>query len=105
MLSKSSKKSKLDPPMEVPAEQAAEVFPAVRYFQIHFEFLQEQIQLILHNQEALQLHMQQLENRLSLSAQGIRLDTKTMSPIERLTANRNATQDSETSHPNLTAKR
>ena len=49
------------PPMVVFAEQAAEVFPAVRYFQIHFEFLQEQLQLFARNQEALLQKIQQLE--------------------------------------------
>ncbi len=57
------------PPMVVFAEQAAEVFPAVRYFQIHFEFLQEQLQLIARNQEALQQQIQQLEARLSVVGQ------------------------------------
>lgn len=105
MLSKPSEKSRLDPPIVVPAEQAAEVFPAVRYFQIHFEFLQEQVQLILRNQEALQQQMQQLESRLSRSGQGISLDTRAPSPIERLTAHRNATSDSETPNLNLTGGR
>ena len=102
---KSNKKAQLEPPMLVPAEQAANVFPAVRYFQIHFEFLQEQIQLILRNQEALQQQMQQLESQLSRSAQGLRLNSKTLSPIERLTANRNATQDTDTPNLNLTGGR
>ena len=62
MLSKSRKKSRHDQPMVMPAEQAAEVFPAVRYFQSHFEFLQEQLSLILHNQECLQQQIQQLRN-------------------------------------------
>lgn len=57
------------PPMVVFAEQAAEVFSAVRYFQIHFEFLQEQLQLIARNQEALQQQIQQLEARLSAVGQ------------------------------------
>ena len=91
MLSKPRKKSRLDPPMLVPAEKAADVFPAVRYFQIHFEFLQEQIQLILQNQEVLQRQMQQLESRLSRSGQDIRLDSNSLNPIERLMANRNLT--------------
>ncbi len=55
--------------MVVSAEQAAEVFPAVRYFQIHFEFLQEQLQLIARNQETLQQQIQQLEARLSAVGQ------------------------------------
>jgi len=101
MLSKPRKKVRLDPPTVVPAEKAAEVFPAVRYFQIHFEFLQEQIQLILRNQEVLQQQIQQLESQLSRSAQGMRLNSKTLSPIERLTANHNATQDTDTPNLNL----
>jgi hypothetical protein len=105
MLSKSRKKSRLDPPSVVPADKAADVFPSVRYFQIHFEFLQEQLQLILRNQESLQQQMQQLESQLSLSAQGMRLNSKALSPIERLTANRNATQDTDTPNLNLTGGR
>jgi hypothetical protein len=101
MLSKPRNNVRLDPPIMVPAEQASEVFPAVRYFQIHFEFLQEQIQLILRNQEVLQQQMQQLESQLSRSAQGICLN----SPIERLTANRSATQDTDTRNLNLTGGR
>jgi hypothetical protein len=104
-MSKPNKKLRLDPPMVVAAENAADVFPAVRYFQIHFEFLQEQLQLILRNQEALQQQMQQLESQLSLSAHGIRLNGKALSPIERLTANRNATQDTDTPNLNLTSGR
>lgn len=105
MLSKPRKKARLEPPMVVSAEKAAEVFPSVRYFQIHFEFLQEQIQLILCNQEALQQQMQQLESQLLRSAQSMRLNSKTLSPIERLTANRNATQDTDTPNLNLTGGR
>lgn len=105
MLRKPRKKAMLEPPMVVPAEQAAEVFPAVRYFQIHFEFLQEQMQLILQNQESLQLQVQQLESQLSRSAQCMRLNSKALNPIERLTAHRNATQDTETPNLNLTGGR
>ncbi|MGZ0080202.1 hypothetical protein [Methylomonas sp. YC3] len=102
MLSKPNKKSRLEPPVVVPAEQAAEVFPAVRYFQIHFEFLQEQIQLILKNQEMLQQQMQQLDSRLSRSGQGIHLDTQGMSPLKRLTRSHNLAHDSDTTSLNLT---
>ncbi|MDD2738329.1 MAG: hypothetical protein PHR94_05310 [Methylomonas lenta] len=105
MLSKPDNKSRTKSPMVVPAEQAAEAFPAVRYFQIHFEFLQEQVQLILRNQEALQQQIQHLESQLSRSDQGIRLDSKALSPLERLTAHRNATSDSETSNLNLSGGR
>ncbi|WP_445367181.1 hypothetical protein ACH5Y9_18980 [Methylomonas sp. BW4-1] len=92
-------------PCVVPAEKAAEIFPSVRYFQIHFEFLQEQIQLILRNQETLQQQMRQLESQLSRTGRGMRLDGNTLSPIERLTVNRNATSDSETPNFNLTGGR
>lgn len=88
---KSNKKAQLEPPMLVAAEKAAAVFPAVRYFQIHFEFLQEQIQLVLQNQESLQQQMQQLESQLSRSGQDIRMDSKSLNPIERLMGNRNLT--------------
>lgn len=91
--------------MVAPAEQAAGLFPAVRYFQIHFEFLQEQIQLMLRNQEALQHQIQQLEHRLSRSGQGIRLDSKALSPFERMMTSHNTTQDSETPNLNLTSGR
>ncbi|MBD9361523.1 hypothetical protein [Methylomonas fluvii] len=102
---KPNKKTQLEPPMRGSAEQAAEVFPAVRYFQIHFEFLGEQLQLILRNQETLQQQMQQLESRLSRSGQGIRIDTRAMSPMERLTAGHSASQDSETPNLNLSGGR
>ncbi len=80
--------------MVVSAEKAADVFPAVRYLQIHFEFLQEQIQLILSNQEALQQQLKQLESRLPRTANGLRLNAQDKSPLERLTAG-HAVQDSE----------
>lgn len=102
MLTKPRKKSRLKPPLVVPAEKAADVFPAVRYFQIHFEFLQEQIQLILQNQASLQQQMQQLESQLLRSGQAMRLNGKALNPIERLTAHRNATQDTDTPNLNLT---
>lgn len=95
MLSKSDKKPRLEPPLAVSADKAAEMFPAVRYFQIHFEFLQEQVQLILRNQEALQQQIQQLERRLSHSGHGIRIDSRKMSAMERLAAGHSAAQDSE----------
>jgi len=105
MLSKPRKKSRLDPPTVVPAEKAADVFPSARYFQIHFEYLQEQLQLILRNQEVLQQQILQLENQLSRSTQDIRLNSKTLSPLDRLTSNRNATKDSDTPNLNLTGGR
>lgn len=105
MLSKPRKKTRLDPQMVVPAEKAAEVFPAVRYFQIHFEFLQEQMQLILHNQESLQQQMRQLESRLPRTSNGVRQNLQGASPLERLTAGHVAAQDSETPNLNLTGGR
>lgn len=95
----------LEPPVVVPAEQAAEVFPAVRYFQIHFECLQEQIQQILSNQEALHQQLQNLESRLSISGQGLRVDPRTMSKLERLVAGHTAILDSEQSGFKRTAER
>jgi hypothetical protein len=105
MLNKSRKKPRLEPPMVVPAEQAAAVFPAVRYFQIHFEFLQEQIQLILRNQEALQQNMQQLESSLSRPDPSIRADNRGMNRLERLTAVHGVAQDTESQSLNRTANR
>ncbi|MDP2180221.1 hypothetical protein [Methylicorpusculum sp.] len=86
-------KSRPEPPMAVSAEKAAEVFPAVRYFQIHFEYLQEQLQLILRNQEGLQI--QQLDSRLLPAGQGVRIDTRAMTTLERLTAGHSTALDSE----------
>lgn len=105
MLSQPRKKSRLDPPILVSDEKADEVFPAVRYFQIHFEFLQEQIQLILSNQESLQQQMRQLESRLPRTGNGVRQNTQGMSPLERLTAGHVAVQNSETANLNLTGVR
>lgn len=99
---KSNKKAQLDPPMLVPAEQAADVFPSVRYFQIHFEYLQEQLQLILSNQEALHQQMQQLDSRLPRSGQSIRLDSKALNRLERLTTHRKTTQNGDASDLNST---
>lgn len=102
---KPNKKSRLEPPMAVCAEKAAEVFPAVRYFQIHFEYLQEQLQLILRNQEALQLQIQQLDSRLLPAGQGIRVDTRSMDAQERLSAEYSTALDSEKSGFNRTGER
>lgn len=101
---KNNKKAQLEPPMVVPAEQAADVFPAVRYFQIHFEFLHEQMQLILSNQESLQQQLKQLESRLPRTANGLRLNAQGKSPLERLTAG-HSVQDSESPGLNLTGGR
>ncbi|NOT13816.1 MAG: hypothetical protein HOP23_18670 [Methylococcaceae bacterium] len=56
--------SAIDPAFIVSTEKAAEVFPTVRYFQIHFEFLQEQLQLTMQTLEALQVQIQPLEQHL-----------------------------------------
>lgn len=56
--------SAIDPTFIVSAEKAAEVFPTVRYFQVHFEFLQEQLQFTLRSLEALHVQMQHLERHL-----------------------------------------
>jgi hypothetical protein len=44
--------------------ETTEAFPSVRYFQIHFEYLHEQMALLLRNQDALAQRLQQLENQL-----------------------------------------
>lgn len=54
----------VNPAITVSAEKAAEAFPSARYFQIHFEFLQEQMQLTMRMLEALQAQMRQLEQQL-----------------------------------------
>lgn len=105
MLSKTRNKNQIEPPIVVPAEQAAEVFPAVRYFQIHFEFLQEKIQLILRNQESLQQQLRQLESRLPRTGAGVRQNAQRMSPLDRLTAGHIAVQDNEAPSLNPTGGR
>lgn len=102
---KPNKKSRLEPPMVISAEKAAEVFPAVRYFQIHFEYLQEPLQLILRNQEALQLQIQQLDSRLLPASQGVRIDTRAMSTLERLMAVHSTALESEKYVLNRTGER
>lgn len=99
---KSNKKALYEPRIAVATDNPADAFPAVRYFQIHFEYLQEQLQLILRNQEVLQQQMHQLESRLSWSGQGIRLDSKALNPLEHLTTHRVATQNGEVSGLNST---
>ncbi|MBD9360409.1 hypothetical protein [Methylomonas fluvii] len=101
---KNNKKAQLEPPFVVPAEKASEVFPAVRYFQVHFEYLHEQIQLILSNQESLQQQLKQLDSRLPRTANGLRLNAQGKSPLERLTAE-HAVQDNEAPGLNLTGGR
>ena len=46
------------------AFKAGAGFPTARYFQIHFEFLQEQLQLTRDILQALQVQMQQLQQQL-----------------------------------------
>ena len=53
--------------LTVTAEKAAEVFPTVRYFQIHFEYLQEQLKQTTRSLEALQLQIQQLQQQIGLN--------------------------------------
>jgi len=47
----------------LPVPDAA--FPAARYFQVHFEYLQQQFQQTLSALEALQYQVHQLERRLA----------------------------------------
>lgn len=46
-----------------PIEQAETAYPSVRYFQIHFEFLQEQFQQTMKALEAMQTQIRQLEQQ------------------------------------------
>lgn len=69
MHSQAKQQIKTDPP----AELTVEAFPAARYFQIHFEYLQEQMQSLLRQQEGLQQQIQQLDKRLSTRAQNGRV--------------------------------
>lgn len=46
------------------ASEPITAFPMERYFQIHFEYLQEQLQLALSRLKALQLEVKQLELQL-----------------------------------------
>jgi len=55
-------------------------FPAVRYFQIHFEFLQEQLQQTLLALESLQLQMQYLEQRLPVKTNGFGIHPDVTTP-------------------------
>ncbi|GEM_PF-2411895 len=104
-MNSSHKKTQRDAPITVSADKAAKVFPAVRYFQIHFEFLQEQLQLIIRNQQALQQQVQQLESRLFESEQAIHLDLTAMSSFERQSASHNAAQNSNAPNFKLTEGR
>lgn len=101
---KNNKKAQLEPPFVVPADQAADVYPAVRYFQIHFEYLHEQIQLILSNQESLQQQLRQLESRLPRTANSLRLNAPGKSPLERL-ATGHTVPDKDAPGLNLTGGR
>lgn len=47
-------------------QQAEATYPSVRYFQIHFEFLQEQFQQTLAVLESMQVQIRQLEQQLSV---------------------------------------
>lgn len=61
------KQIQINQALEQPTPEAAEqAFPSARYFQVHFEYLQEQMQAIERNQQALLERMQQLERRLAL---------------------------------------
>lgn len=69
----------------VSSEMVTEAFPAARYFQIHFEFMQEQLKSIPHKQEALQIKIHQLDNCVSRSRQYIRVDANLKDTFEHPT--------------------
>ncbi len=55
---------KLHPEEAYTTSKAPRNFPTARYFQVHFEFLQEQIQLMKDTQAVMLMQMNQLEQRL-----------------------------------------
>jgi len=59
-----SEKTARKPGKSDPALLAETEFPNVRYFQIHFEFLQEQLRQTQDALHTLQMQMRQLEQRL-----------------------------------------
>lgn len=66
MQSKSlSRKREMDPGETDLALKAGAKFPSARYFQIHFEFLHEQLRLTQDALQALQIQMQQLQQQCS----------------------------------------
>ena len=70
MQSKSvSRKSERDPGETDLALKAGARFPSARYFQIHFEFLHEQLHLTQDALQALQMQMQQLQQQCSLKSE------------------------------------
>jgi hypothetical protein len=84
-----------DPPLAGSVEPNAEAFPSARYFQIHFEFLQEQLQSLLSQQQALQRQMQRLETYLTLAAQGKRAQGR----LDRLLAGHGAADNGASATP------
>jgi len=68
MQSKSiSRKKAMDPSETDLALKAGAGFLTARYFQIHFEFLQEQLHLIQDTLQMLQMQMRQMEKQLSVN--------------------------------------
>jgi hypothetical protein len=69
MQSKSlSRKREMDPGENDLALKAGAGFPTARYFQIHFEYLQEQLHLTQGALQALQTQMHQLQQQLPVTA-------------------------------------
>lgn len=56
-------------------------FPTARYFQVHFEFLQEQLQLLLRMQEVMRLQINRLEQDL-LDRSQLSLNENSMTNVE-----------------------
>jgi len=70
MQSKSlSRKREMDPGETDPALKAGAKFPSARYFQIHFEFLHEQLRLTQDALQALQMQMAQLQQPRSVKSE------------------------------------
>ncbi|WP_347987697.1 hypothetical protein [Methylomonas sp. AM2-LC] len=70
MRSKSiSRNTEIDPGETDLALKAGAGFPTARYFQIHFEFLHEQLRLTQAALQALQIQMQQLQQQCSVKSE------------------------------------
>ena len=63
LISKKTKQAAVETDL---ALQAGAAFPTARYFQIHFEFLQEQLQQTLAELRSLKLQLQQLEQSVAV---------------------------------------
>lgn len=75
-----SKKIKHKTTIEMPDETLNELFPQVRYFQIHFEYLHELLNNAINKIDALNKQVNQLEKRLS-GSMNAREGVRTRPPV------------------------